>query len=243
MGGLIHLIDLSPSFPYDYKYSTRWSVILLLVRIRKKAPQAGPKAPINEQIRVSELRLLAEDGENLGLMSGSEALKRARAIGTDLILIAEDANPPVGKIMDYGKWQYLEKKKNKVAKQKQKEHATDTKSIQIKVGTGDGDLLVKSKRSSQFLKEGHRVKVELYLKGRAKFLGKDFHEERLSRVLRLITEPYKIMDGPKQSPKGVMLILERDKGAVRVDATPNQNTKPGEEVTKEEKSAEQELAT
>lgn len=141
-------------------------------------------------------------------MPTSEAIAKARAIGLDLIEISPNAVPPIAKIMEYGKYLYLESKKQKKAKAGSK--ATETKSIQIKIGTGDHDLELKAKHASGWLKEGHRIKVELYLAGRAKYLDEKFLRERLDRVLHLITEQYKIAEDYKKGPKGIIVTIERD---------------------------------
>ncbi|MBI4118130.1 MAG: translation initiation factor IF-3 [Parcubacteria group bacterium] len=165
------------------------------------------KVRINNQIRAQELRVVTDDGENLGVIPFKEALEAAQGRSLDLIEISPNATPPVAKIMDYGKFQYLEQKKQKGVKVQ----GTETKSLQIKIGTGEHDLELKAKQASKFLKEGCRVKMDLFLAGRAKYLPKEFLQERLERVLRLITEEYKIADGPRRSPKGLAVILERAK--------------------------------
>jgi translation initiation factor IF-3 len=166
------------------------------------------KERINNQIRAKELRVLVEEGENLGVLPFKEALEKAQELGLDLIEISPNAVPPVAKIMDFGKYQYVESKKAK--KMKANAKTSETKSIQIKVGTGDHDLELKAKTASKWLGEGHRIKVELYLAGRTKFMDEKFLKERLDRVLKLITENYKISDPAKRSPKGLMLTIERD---------------------------------
>ncbi len=128
-------------------------------------------------------------------------------LGLDLIEIAPNANPPLCKIMDFGKYQYEASKKLKKSKSGAK--ATETKSIQIKIGTGDHDLTLKAKTASKWLKEGHRIKVELFLAGRAKYMDERFLKERLDRVLHLITEDYKIADAYKKGPKGLTTTIER----------------------------------
>ena len=164
---------------------------------------------INNQIRAAEVRLLdGETGDNLGIVKTRDAIAMAMEKGLDLIEISDKSVPPIAKIMDYGKFQYELKKKNKEIKAKS--HTTETKSIQIKVATGPGDLEMKAKRASEWLKEGHRVKVELYLVGRTKFTDNTFKKERLDRILSLITESYKISEPLKQSPRGVMVTIERD---------------------------------
>ncbi len=164
---------------------------------------------INNQIRALEVRLLdGVSGDNLGVVKTRDAISMAQERGLDLIEVSDKTNPPIAKIMDYGKFQYEQNKKAKELKAKA--HTTETKSIQIKVGTGEGDLEMKAKKASEWLKEGHRIKVELYLVGRTKFSEMKFKQERLERILKLITENFKISEPLKQSPRGVMVTIERD---------------------------------
>ncbi|MEK7152139.1 MAG: translation initiation factor IF-3 [Patescibacteria group bacterium] len=165
------------------------------------------KVRINNQIRARELRVLDSDGSNLGIISLEEALKKAQAQTLDLIEVSPNAVPPVAKIMDYGKFQYEEKKKQKEAKSKS--HITETKTLQIKIGTGEHDLELKAKNASKWLREGHRIKLDLFLAGRAKYMRPEFLKERMDRILVLITEEYKIADGPRKSTKGLTIVLER----------------------------------
>lgn len=128
--------------------------------------------------------------------------------GLDLIEVTATTNPPIAKIMDHGKYQYEQNKKQK--KMKAGAKPTETKSIQIKVGTGDGDLGMKAKKASEWLKEGHRIKVELFLSGRSKYMPDTFLRERMDRVLKLITENFKIAEEYKKGPKGPIVTIERD---------------------------------
>lgn len=165
------------------------------------------KTNINESIRAREVRVINDEGDNLGVMDTRDALKKAQEAGLDLIEISPNTKPPIAKITDYGKFQYDEKKRQKEAKAKA--HVTETKVIQIKVGTGDHDLELKAKNISKWLKEGNRIKLDLFLKGRTKYMEMDFLKKRLDRVLQLVTEEYKVADGPKKSPKGLSMILEK----------------------------------
>jgi translation initiation factor IF-3 len=164
---------------------------------------------INNQIRANELRVIGKDNQNLGVLSLREALEIAQKQDLDLIEISPEATPPVAKIMEYGKYQYEVSKKLKKVRAGAK--PTETKSIQIKIGTGDHDLELKAKTASRWLKEGHRIKVELFLSGRAKFMDEKFLRERLDRILHLITENYKIAESPKRGPKGLFIVIERNK--------------------------------
>jgi len=158
-------------------------------------------------IKSRDVRLIGADGENVGVIDSRDALKMARDLGLDLIEISPNAKPPVAKIADYGKFLYDQKKKQKVAKLKA--HNVEVKSIQVKVGTDENDLNIKAKKASQWLKEGHRIKAELFLPGRLKYMDRKFLNERLERLLKLLTEDYKIAQHAKKSPKGLTMIIEK----------------------------------
>lgn len=158
-------------------------------------------------INAPTLRVIGLDGENLGELSKQEALAKAREAQLDLIEISPNAKPPIAKIMDYGKFQYDQNKKQKA--QKAKTHHTEVKGIQVKIGTDENDLSIKAKKASKWLEEGHRVKVELFLPGRAKYLDKTFLEERLGRLLKLVTTDFKIAEEIRKSPRGMATIIEK----------------------------------
>lgn len=164
---------------------------------------------INNQIRAKEVRVVLSTGENLGILSLKEAQIMADNEGFDLVEISPKAKPPIVKIVDYGKYKYEQNKKQKKARVNIK--ATETKAIQIKIGTGDNDLALKARKASNWLQEGHRIKVELFLAGRSKYMPEQFLKERLDRVLRLISEEYKIAQNYKRGPKGPIIIIEKVK--------------------------------
>lgn len=164
---------------------------------------------INHHIRARELRVVDNEGNNYGVISLSEALNKANELGLDLIEISPNAQPPVAKIMDFGKFQYLEAKKQKAAKTRTK--IIELKNIQVKVGTGDNDLQMKAKKISEWLEEGHRIKLDLFLPGRTKYLNRDFLTERLEKILSLLTVPYQVAENPTKSPKGMTMVLEKKK--------------------------------
>jgi translation initiation factor IF-3 len=164
---------------------------------------------INNQIRANEIRVISSTGENLGVLSFKEAFALAQKDGLDLIEISPGAVPPIVKIAEYGKYLYEQNKKQKKSKANAK--TTETKAIQIKIGTGDNDLALKARKASEWLKEGHRIKVELFLSGRSKYMPDPFLKERLDRVLHLITENYKIAEEYKKGPKGPTITIEKDK--------------------------------
>ena len=108
--------------------------------------------------------------------------------------------------MDYGKFQYAENKKQKVARQKV--HTVEVKNIQVKIGTGEHDLELKAKRVGEWLR-GNRVKIDLFLIGRAKYMEFKFLQERLQRILKLVPLEYKVADPVKKGPKRLTIIIEK----------------------------------
>lgn len=166
-----------------------------------------PSVRINHQIRASELRVIGPNAENYGVMTLGDALRKAEELQLDLIEISPKAVPPVAKITDYGKFQYDENKKQKQAKSNAKN--IEVKSLQVKIGTGDHDLALKAKKASEWLSEGHRIKIDLFLTGRTKYLDVDFLKDRMERLLKLITIDFNVADPAKKSPKGLSIIIEK----------------------------------
>jgi translation initiation factor IF-3 len=166
-----------------------------------------PSVRINHQIRATELRVIGPQAENYGVMTLQEALNKAAEMELDLIEISPKANPPVAKITDYGKFQYDENKKQKQAKAHAKN--VEVKSLQVKIGTGDHDLSLKAKKASEWLAEGHRIRLDLFLTGRTKYLDENFLRERMDRLLKLVTTDFRIADPAKKSPKGLSVTIEK----------------------------------
>jgi translation initiation factor IF-3 len=165
------------------------------------------KLRINFQIQAKELRVITEDGQNLGILSKEDALDKAKELGLDLIEISPNAVPPIAKIIDYGKFEYDENKKLKQSKAKSK--SVEVKSLQVKVGTGDHDLELKAKKTSEWLKEGNQVRINLFLQGRSKFLDEKFLKDRMERLIKLVSIEHKIADPIKRGPKGLTVLLEK----------------------------------
>ena len=119
---------------------------------------------INEQIRDKEIRLIGEDGQQLGIMSAKDAMKLAKEANLDLVKIAPTAKPPVCKIIDYGKYRYEMARKEKEAKKKQK--TTEVKEIRLSPNIDTNDLNTKAGHARKFLEKGDKVKVALRFRGR-----------------------------------------------------------------------------
>ena len=119
---------------------------------------------LNEDITSSEVRLISEDGEQLGVVSIEVALEKARDVGMDLIEVGPNTKPPVCKILDYGKLKYEEKKKQQLSKKKQ--HVIKVKEIRLRPRIDDHDLMTKLNHGRKFLQDGAKLKVTLMFRGR-----------------------------------------------------------------------------
>ena len=129
------------------------------------APEREPTGPrINEAIRVKEVRLIDETGKNVGVVDRIQAQERATAAGLDLVEVSPDADPPVAKILDYGKYKYQEQKKAAEARKKQK--IVEIKEIKMRPNIDDHDYDVKMRSIRRFFEEGDKVKVTLRFRGR-----------------------------------------------------------------------------
>jgi translation initiation factor IF-3 len=180
---------------------------------------ATERVRINREITARELRVVGAQGENLGVLSFEAAFKAAQELNLDLIEISPNAVPPVAKIMDYGKFEYERSKKESAARSKAK--VSETKEVQIKVGTGDHDMALKAKKAAEWLADGHRVRAELFLKGRYKGMDEVFLKTRLEKFLNLIPYPYRVAEPVARAPKGFAGIVERDpKGTIPGAAAP-----------------------
>ncbi len=147
------------------------------------------KYRINHQIQAPEVRLITDDGEQLGIFSLSESLKLAEEHGLDLVEISPNAKPPVVKLIGYDKFRYQQKK----MEQQQKKNAkkVEVKMLRISTRIGEHDMKVKAKKADEFLGEGDLVKIELRMRGREQAFV-DVSEKQLNAFLALITSPHRI---------------------------------------------------
>ena len=158
----------------------------------------------NERITASEVRVISSSGKQLGIISIREALNYAEDEGFDLVEVSPDSNPPVCKIIDYGKLRYREQKSKKEAKKKQK--TIEVKEIKLRPGIDKHDYLVKLKALSKFIGGGNKVKVSMRFRGREiehKNLGMDL----LNKLTEEVAEYAKIEVLPKFEGKQIMMIL------------------------------------
>jgi len=149
--------------------------------------------------------LIDESEGMIGVFDTNEALLKAQSAGLDLIEVSPNADPPVCRIMDYGKYLY---KKNKVErKHKAKQKKTETKEVRIGFATGEHDLDVKSKRAVKFLKDGNRVKITLRFKGR-EISHFDFGKSKLESFIAKLEEVSKLDQEIKKQGRSLIVVLK-----------------------------------
>jgi translation initiation factor IF-3 len=159
---------------------------------------------INREITAPEVRLVAENGDQLGIKSVMEALKLAEEANVDLVEIAPLANPPVCKLMDYGKFRYREQKKAHEAKLKQKQ--IQVKEIKFRPGTDEGDYKIKLGKLVQFLEEGDKAKVTLRFRGR-EMAHQEFGVRLLERVRKDLDAIGLVEQFPKLEGRQMVMVL------------------------------------
>ena len=150
------------------------------MRHNKDRNSLRSKYLVNEQIRSAKIRLIIETGENIGVVSRSEAMARAEQTGLDLVKIGEQDSVVIAKLMDFGKYLYTKKKQQNEAKKKQK--VIQIKEIKMRPNIGDQDYLVKFNRAVKFLKDGKRVKFTLQFRGREMIMMKEIGPKFFQRI-------------------------------------------------------------
>jgi len=138
---------------------------------------------INGRIKAKTVRLIDEQNEQLGIMETHGAMDRAREAGLDLVEVAPTSDPPVCRIMDYGKWLYEQKRKTREAQKKHQRHSATLKEIRLRPETDKHDLEMKLKHGREFLEKGHKLQFTMFFRGRQML-----HRDRGFAVLEEITE-------------------------------------------------------
>lgn len=159
---------------------------------------------INEKIRDKEIRLIGQDGEQLGIMSAREAMKMAREADLDLVKIAPQAKPPVCKIIDYGKYRYELARKEKEAKKKQR--TMEVKEVRLSPNIDTNDLNTKANHARKFLTKGDKVKVTLRFRGR-EMAHINYSKQILDSFCEMLADVAVIDKPPKMEGRSMVMFL------------------------------------
>jgi len=164
---------------------------------------------MNELIISSEIRVIADDGEQLGVMTPSDALMRAQEVGLDLVEVAPGSKPPVCRIMDYGRYKYERKKKQG----KNKGHTASLKEVKLRPRTDQHDLDFKLKNARRFLTDGDKVKVTVMYRGR-EMVHREFGYRQLEHVTELLSDIANVENPPRMEGRFLSMILVPNREAI-----------------------------
>jgi translation initiation factor IF-3 len=158
---------------------------------------------VNEQIKAAEVRVIDDKGQNLGILKTDEAMRTAKEKGLDLVEITENVQPPVCKIIEYGKYRYAQEKKEK--KQHAHQKTGEIKGIRIGFATSPHDLEIRTRQIEKFFKQGYKVRIEMKLRGREK-AHQDLAREKLESFIKMTSGAIK-EDNIQKSPQGFTVIV------------------------------------
>jgi translation initiation factor IF-3 len=171
-------------------------------------PPAGPR--INRAIRVPEVRLIDEDGAQLGVVPTVQALEMARQRDLDLVEVAANAMPPVCKLLDYGRFKYEQTKKEREAKKHQ--HATELKELRLRPGTDDHDVDVRARSARRFIEEGHKVRLLVRFRGR-EAAHPEIARSQIDRIVKSLQDIAIVEQGPMMEGRAMFAVLSRSRAA------------------------------
>ncbi|MET0106257.1 MAG: translation initiation factor IF-3 [Sedimenticola sp.] len=169
---------------------------------------APKKNRLNGEITAPEVRLIGADGEQVGIVSINEAMENAEEAGLDLVEIVPNAEPPVCRVMDFGKFVFEQKKQKSAAKKKQKQ--VQIKEVKFRPGTGEGDYQVKLRNLVRFLKDGDKTKVTMRFRGR-EHAHRELGLEMLERVERDLAELGEVEQKPAMEGRQMVMVLRPKK--------------------------------
>lgn len=173
----------------------------------KRRPQRD-LPQINERVRFPEIRVIDSDGAQLGIITPSQAMEIADERGLDLVLVSETADPPVCRIMDYGKYKFEQEKKAREAKKKQ--HTADVKEVKMRYKIDEHDYQVRINQAKRFLKAGDKVKATVNFRGR-EIQHAHLAESLLKRMATDLAEEADVQQFPKREGRNMMMFLSPKK--------------------------------
>ena len=165
---------------------------------------ASQQIRINEAIRASELRVIGPSGEQLGVLPRNEALRLAEEAGVDLVEISPGANPPVAKIIDWGKYQY--QKMKELQKNRVKSKQAELKQMRFGLKIGSGDLDIKLRKIRSFLAEGHKVRIQIFYRGR-EMAHKELGYDMINKIIAMLEEDAVVEQKPMMAGRNLSITI------------------------------------
>ena len=161
---------------------------------------------MNGGVKADSVRLIDESDNQVGIINTADALSRAREAGLDLVEVAPNSDPPVCRIMDYGKWTYEQKRRSREAHKKSQKHVATLKEIRLRPETDKHDLEIKVKHAREFLEKGHKVQFTVFFKGR-QMLHKEHGYDLLSRICETLEDLAKVERPSMMSGRRMTMML------------------------------------
>lgn len=174
------------------------------MQTRKRRPAINQSIRINEAIRSNELRVIGSNGEQLGIMSRQDALKAAEEAGVDLVEISPTAAPPVAKIVDWGKYQYQKMKEQQ--KNRKSSKASELKQMRFGLKIGAGDLDIKLRKIRTFLSAGHKVRIQIFYRGR-EMAHKELGYVMIDRIINLLEDDAVLEQKPQMAGRNLSIVV------------------------------------
>jgi translation initiation factor IF-3 len=171
---------------------------------RSEASAINEKTRVNHQIRISPVRVIDTDGEQLGILPVEQAIEIAEGKGLDLVEVASMARPPVCRIMDYGKFRYEEQRKAREARKKQ--HHVQLKEVKMRPGIEEHDFEFKSRHARRFLEEGNKVKVTMMFRGR-QMAHPELGRKVLEELATLLSDVGKVESNPTMEARSMTMVI------------------------------------
>jgi translation initiation factor IF-3 len=179
---------------------------IIFERYKQIPPSDKKQTRINEQIRITPIRVIDQDGNQLGVIPTQDALDKAKAVGLDLVEVAGDAKPPVCRIMDFGKFNYDKKKRQT----KNKSHQTKLKEIRVRPKTGEHDIGFKVKQAIGFLNHNDKVQVTVLFRGREN-AHIDEGRKVMDHIIAMLSEHGKVESTPSQQARRMICTIAPNK--------------------------------
>jgi len=187
--------------------------------------QSGPR--VDQQIRVPEVRVIDDEGNQVGVLTTAQALEMARAKELNLVEVAPNAVPPVCRILDYGKYKYEEEKKERAARKNQ--HTSELKELRLRPRTDDHDLEVRARAARKFLEDGHKVRLVVRFRGRES-THPEVARAQINHIAGQLMDIAVVERAPEMEGRGMYAILARGRPKGEVGPPPARPPRPAAEA-------------